>query len=525
MPTSRTYNAIRNTLFGLGGQAFAAVLGILCRTIFVRLLDENYLGINGLFANILSVLSLMELGIAPAMVYSMYKPLAEENYEKLSSLLRLYRKAYLIIALAIGLVGMGLVPFLSFFMKEVPAGISIEYIRIVFLFVLASTVISYFYAYKGSVLIADQKNFINVVYKNGMEFVKYGGQVAVLAVCWWQNIHAGTAFLLYLSVQILTNFITNFLIARRVDRMYPFLKNKGALPLLKEEKQELVKNVGGLFCHKIGGVVLNGTDNMIISVFIGVGVVGLYNNYLMLINLIKMALEQVINSITASIGNLFATEDQNHTYRVFKTTMFLNYLAYGFSFICFWNLLSPFVAWWLGDKWLIGNATLLVVLLHFLFNGLQQAVVAFSNASGIFWATRYKPFLECIVNLGVSIWLAKEIGLPGVFIGTVASFFSSFWIGAYVLYKKAFSLSVMRYFLRFGLYTGMSVAVAFGLQFVCNLIFTEAMLWQIVLRFAVCAIGSVCLVLPFVKTEEFSYIKKLLSSMLGKIKGKVCKAK
>ena len=229
MPTSRTYNAIRNTLFGLGGQAFAAVLGILCRTIFVRLLDENYLGINGLFANILSVLSLMELGIAPAMVYSMYKPLAEENYEKLSSLLRLYRKAYLIIALAIGLVGMGLVPFLSFFMKEVPAGISIEYIRIVFLFVLASAVISYFYAYKGSVLIADQKNFINVVYKNGMEFVKYGGQVAVLAVCWWQNIHAGTAFLLYLSVQILTNFITNFLIARRVDRMYPFLNISFAL--------------------------------------------------------------------------------------------------------------------------------------------------------------------------------------------------------------------------------------------------------------------------------------------------------
>ena len=503
---SRTTNVIRNIIGGVGGQIFTSILMFVCRTYFIKLLGAAYLGVNGLFSNILSMLSLAELGIGPAIVFSMYKPIADNDELHIAKLMNFYKSAYRIVACVVAVIGLVLLPFLNYLIKDTGG---VENLRLIFILILSNTVISYFYAYKGSMLNADQKSYITVIFRNIFAVIQNIAQIIVLII-------TGN-FILYLIVQIITTFLGNFIQAIYVDKKYPFLVKYKNEKIDKDERKSIMKRVQGMMMHKIGGFVLNSTDNLVLSKFVGLVAVGVYSNYLMIINLVKTYVSFFSSSISASVGNLIAKETKEKRYEVFNSIFLVYFWIYALCFIAFWVLFKPFMTWWLGSDYLLGSATLFVVLLNFYCYGIQECINTFTNATGMFWETRHKPIAECIINLGVSIFLASKIGILGVFIGTMASYVCTFWINPIVIYKKQFNKNVIVYFARYALYVIIACGTALGLEWLCSQLMPKPDLLTIVLRCLICAIVPnklFCAI--FFKTKEFRYCKGQFKNIIKK---------
>lgn len=492
---SRTTNVIRNAIGGIGGQLFTSIFMFVCRTYFIKLLGATYLGINGLFSNILSMLSLAELGIGPAIVFSMYKPIAENDEVHIAKLMNFYKSAYRIVALFVAGIGVCLVPFLEFLIKDAP---DVENLKLIFVLILSNTVVSYLYAYKGSMLNADQKAYVAVIIRNVFSVIQNISQIIVLVI-------SGN-FIIYLITQMVTTFLGNLVQAKYVDKKYPFLVKYKSEKIDKTERADIMKRVRGMMMHKIGGFVLNSTDNLVISKFVGVVAVGIYSNYLMIINIIKKFVHQFSGSISASVGNLIASEGKEKSYTVFNSVLLIFFWLYSFCTICFWVMFQPFIEWWIGKDYLLGATTLFLVLINFYCTGIQECVNTFTNATGLFWETRHKPIVECIINLGVSIVLAYKIGIAGVFIGTLASYLCTFWINPVLVFKKQFKKSSVTYFIKFSFYFILTVLVALLLGNLCNHIFKTVSLFNIVLRLLMCiVIPNVLYIALFCKTKEFKY--------------------
>lgn len=503
---SRTSNVIRNIIGGVGGQIFTSLLTFVCRTYFIRLLGAEYLGVNGLFANILSMLSLAELGIGPAIVFSMYKPIANNDELHIAKLMNFYKSAYRLVAIVVASIGLILVPFLDHLIKDT-AGV--EHMEIIFMLILSNTVVSYFYAYKGSMLNADQKGYIVVIIRNIFAVVQNIVQIIILLLT--------GSFMLYLIVQIITTFIGNLCQAVYVDKKYPFLTQYRSKSIDKTERRDIMKRVRGMMMHKLGGFVLNGTDNLILSKFVGLAAVGIYSNYSMIITMVKTYVTFFSSGISAGVGNLIAKETKEKSYNVFKSIFLVYFWIYALCFICFWVLFKPFIQWWIGNDYLLGNMTLFVILLNFYCNGVQECINTFTNATGLFWETRHKPIAECIINLGVSIILADKIGISGVFIGTMVSFICTFWINPIVIYKKQFNEKVIRYFIRFAVYMLLAVVIAVGMERLCCVVSTDATILNILFRCVMSAVvPNVIFILLFFKTKEFGYCAALVKNIIKK---------
>lgn len=503
---SRTTNVIRNIIGGVGGQIFTSILMFVCRTYFIKLLGAAYLGVNGLFSNILSMLSLAELGIGPAIVFSMYKPIAENDEQHVAKLMNFYKYAYRMVAIVVAVIGLILVPFLDHLIKD-PG--NVENLRLIFLLILSNTVISYCYVYKASMLNADQKGYVCIIIRNIFAVVQNVAQIIVLIL-------TGN-FILYLVVQMITTFMANFVQSKYVDRKYPFLVKYKHEKIDNIERGQIMRRVSGMMMHKFGGFVLNSTDNLVLSKFVGLVAVGIYSNYLMIINLVKTYVSFFSNSISASVGNLIASETKEKSYSVFKAIFFMHFWIYAMCIICFWTLFKPFILWWIGDEYLLGEVTLLIVLLNFYCTGIQECINTFTNATGLFWETRHKPIAECIINLGVSIVLAAKMGISGVFIGTLVSYLCTFWINPVVVYRKSFEKKVIGYFIRFALYLLLAVAAALGTEYLCSMISQDATILNIIIRAAVCVtLPNIIFALIFFKTEEFKYFMGLVKKIIKK---------
>ena len=515
----RTKNSMMNMVAALIGQGVSVIVSFIARVAFVHILGEDYLGINGLFTNILTVLSLVELGVGPAIVYSLYKPLAEHDTEKVKVLMKLFKKAYILIGVLVLVLGFGVTPFLDVFIKEMPA--NIPHIRLIFMMFVVNTAISYFFSYRRSLIIADQRRYVDT-------FTHYGFFAAMNAV------QIGILFLthnyfLFLGMQLLTTLLENIVISVLAKRMYPYLKEKTDEKLDKDTKQQIVRNTSAMVFHKIGGIVVGSTDNIIISSVIGVVTVGIYSNYQLVINALKSIISQVFQAMTASIGNLGATESRDRAYEVFKPVFFLNFWIYSFSSICLFVLFNPFIELCFGKNLLFTPDVVFIVVLNFYLTGMRQAVLTFRDAFGIYWQDRFKPLFESVINLVVSISLAQVLGVFGVFVGTAVSTLTTcFWIEPYILYKHAFDRPVRYYFVNYGLYTLLTVGAGVLTWAACS-IFSEVTWFSLFGKAAFCLlIPNGLYLLLFHRTANFRYLmdtvlpvaKSFLSGIRGRLKGK-----
>lgn len=509
---ARTQNSIRNVLSAMIGQLGGILVNLLARVFFLHYLNQTYLGLNGLFTNVLTMLSLVELGVGPAMAYSLYKPLADHDVERLKSHMAFYKKAYVTIGLAIAALGLAFLPFYTVFMDEVP---DIPRLNTIYLLFVANTVVSYFYSYKRSLIICDQKKYIETAVHYGAYFLLNVVQIIFLALT--KN------YVVFLMLQVLSTWLENFILARKADKLYPFLREKNVRPMDKTDSQVIFRNVAAMSMHKVGAVVVNSTDNILISKLIGLASAGLYSNYYTIIHPLQTITNQIFESIVASVGNLTATvKDGNveHLMETFYDVFFFAFWIFTFCSICLLNLLHPFIEFmWLRNRgWLLDNATLYVLVLNFYLYGMRRPVLTFRDATGAFWNDRFKPIFESIINLVASILLAKPFGIAGIFLGTlVSTVTTSLWVEPMVLYHNVFYAHMRKYFARFFSYTAVGLVICVITTWLCSHVGYS--LISILPRALIClTVPNLLLLVVFYRTKEFQYFRRLGKTILGKVK-------
>lgn len=497
---SRTQNSKRNILLSVANQILTILLSFASRTVFIYFLGAEYLGLNGLFSNILSVLSLSELGISSAMTFSMYKPLADGNKQSISALITFYKKLYSIVGAVIAALGLTILPFLSFIVNGEE---QVSNIHIYYLLFLANSVSSYFFTYKTSVIIADQKEYTLKVLNMAAAAATFVIQYIVLLIM--------RSFAAYLIVQLVVSVALNAVCAAKAERMYPYIKEKQELP--SEEKRTIFDNVKSFFAYHLGSVVLNNIDNILISILINTITVGIYSNYNLIITKISSITQLFFTSIQSSIGNLNTDASAERKYDLFKLLCFVQFWIYGFCSICFCVLFQDFIVLWLGENFLIDKVSMYMGIATFYIQGYLYPIWCFRNTTGLFRQAKYIMLPAAAINLVLSIIMGIKFGLAGILAATViARLLTNMWFEPYTLFKKYFFKPVSRYFIK----QFLQVLLVIGIIFIIEFGFSFAAIDSPILLFSAKLI--VCLIVPngiffimFRKTDEFkTIIKKIM---------------
>ena len=508
---SRTNNMIRNVSWSFLGQGLGILASFIVRIVFIRILGSTYLGLDGLFSNILTILSLSELGVGTAITYSLYKPLAEKDESKLKSLMALFKKVYTVIGLVIFGIGFGLTPFLSFFINDMP---DIKGLEIIYMLFVTNTAVSYFFSYKRNLILADQNRHIETIYRYGFYIAMNFIQIIYLLI--------SKDYFGYLIIQVIMTILSNWSLSLKADKMYPFLKDKKIEKLSKKDKNEIVKNTKGLMIQKVGNVVVNSTDNIFISKFVSLASVGLYSNYRLVIYALSMVINQIYASLTPGIGNFFIDQDESRRIELFKKSNFITFWLSYFCSICLIVLFNDFIYMFAGKDYIFGIGVVFIIVFNFYITVMRKVIISFREAAGLFYKDRYRTVFEVVSNLIVSIVLAKYLGVLGVFIGTVISYFSlSFWVEVYVLFKDGLKSSVSRYYLDYFSKMVLTLIVGFILYLLCGLIGGHILVRFIIKCFICVLVPNIVFILIYRNSSEFSYFKDLGLGIISKLKKKV----
>lgn len=501
----RTKNSFKNISMSIITQFTMVLLGFLSRKIFLDNLGITYLGVNGLLTNVLSLLGLLEGGIGISITYNLYKPLADNDTKKVTALMQLFRKAYIVIAAIVCLLSILLYPIIISMIGEDE---SIKNMTIVYIIFMMKNVLSYLYAYKWTIINADQKGYI--LSKRNLIFS------IITTICKIIVLMVTRNYVLFLIIEVMIMIFQSVANGRVVDRLYPYIREKQTYQLDKETKYNIIENVKALFLHSIGSYCVFGTDNLIISKFVNVASVGLYSNYSMIIGQLTTILGSAIGGIGSSVGNLIATESEEKTYEVFKVSYLINFWSYSLCIVILYNLLNPFIDWWLGEGYLLDRFTFIVILVNCYLGGLRGAIGTFKVKAGIFVQDKYMPLIESVINLSVSLILVNQIGLAGVFLGTtISSVCIVFWNVPRLVYKHVFHQPVYRFFLKYALYAGLTILMCFLTQLICDQFVIGDPFFSLIVKGLVCCIiPNAFYILLFYKTKEFKQILSVMKYLM-----------
>lgn len=431
---TRTTNALRNISSGLGSQVLALLLAFVNRTVFLRCLSVDYLGIQGLFSDILTMLSLADLGFGTAMAYSMYEPLAKGDRERLAGLTTLYKKVYRVIAAAVILLGLALLPALRWIVRTET---EIPHLQRYYLLYLANTAASYFVVYKTCILQADQKGYL--ITRNNMIFSAASSIFCCIFLVLTRN------YTVYLCIQVLFTYLRNFRISRLAERQYPYILEESPLPAA--ETRSIFRSIRAVFLYKLSGVLINATDNTLISVLIGTEMVGYYSNYSMITAKLYGFLSTLFYSLTASLGNLIVQEDEEKRFEIFRVMQTVSILLSTFCVVCLALLVQDFIRVWLGEGYVLDGLTVAAVVFNFYFSIALMPIWVFREATGLYRKTRYVMLATAAVNLIASVWLGRRWGLGGIVLATsLAKLTTYFWYEPKLLFRGYFGRSCRVYF-------------------------------------------------------------------------------
>ena len=491
------------------------MLNFVVRTIFIYCLNEAYLSVNGLYSNILTVLSLAELGFGSAMVYRMYAPVAVKDYQKAAALLQFYKKIYIIIGVVIFFLGLCVIPFMDYIIKDKPdiSGLTLYYI----LFLVNTSISYWFSSYKASVLYADQKEYIKTNVQNTMAILQSGLQIVLLLLF--------RKYLLYLLIQLAGNIFLNLYVAHLVDKRYPEIQTYQGASLSAEERVQIRKDTEALVLSRFGHVALNGTDNIIISAVVGVLWVGRLSNYTLICDSVTSVLCQITAAITGSLGNFFATEDKHAGYALFKKVEFLNFWLYGFSFIALVTLLDPFVQIWAGERFVLGLPISIAIAINFFVAGYMNTLWVFRSTIGLFKQGKFRPILVAILNIILSIFLGKLWGVFGVLFATFLSRAAiSLWYDPLILHRYGFEVSCKPFFARYFRRVLLLTTILIVMLTIRYVVLSSA---TTVLRFAVMTmftaiVPNAIFWLAYHRCEEYAYFRSIVKDrVIAPIRGKL----
>ena len=503
MKSERKKSSFKNMITAVSSNVLTIIVGLVAQAVFIKILGSEYLGLNGLFSNVISMLGIVELGMGSAIIYNMYKPIAENDYEKIKSLMHFYKKSYLIITVIISIIGIMIIPFIKYIVDIESVTVDVN-VYLVYILFLLETICSYILSYKRSMLYADQKEYITNIIHMGYTIIVNTMQLTFLSFT--------HDYYLYLIIKVIMRLVENIVISSYVNRRYSYLLDNNVTKLDSKTEKDIFQKIKALFFHKIGGFIVSGTDNIIISKYLGLVTVGLYSNYYMIINAVQTVINHIIQATRASVGNLLVTESKKKQFDIFNKIRFVNFWISCFSSICIFIIMDSFITIWIGYKFVLPTKVLLVLVINFFIVSSRSTYGAFKEAAGIFYEDRFVPIIESLLNIVLSIIFVKKFGLMGVFMGTVASGLV-LWCYSYpkYVYKNLFGRSyydyikeTIYYLIVFVLIAGFSYSLAILISF-------ENVYLQFISNVLIALIvPNVIMLLLFSKDENFKYFINML---------------
>lgn len=505
---SRTDYSVQNIFANFIGYGLNILISFACRMVFVRVLSAEYLGVGGLFANILSVLSLSELGVGSAIGYALYKPIAENNHGKIASLMKFYGKAYRIIGCVVGVIGLCLLPFLGVIIREQP-NIS-ESLQLIYLLYLFNSASSYFFSYKSTLLTASQRGYVVTSISYAIVIIQNVLQMIFLLIT--------KDFMSYLIIQILCGLITNIVIAKKAGHDYSYIKDSDIPSLPKAEQQILTKNIKALTVYRLSGVLVNNTDNIVITYFNGLVTTGTASNYLLLSGMLNSLLGMIFNSISASVGNLNATESEEKKYQFFNILNFSNFWLFGWASIGIAAVSTDLIHLLFGSQYVLPPAIPIILALNFYMVGMQNTVWTYKHSLGLFKQGQNILFFTAIINIIGDIVLGSKYGLVGIFAATaIARVLTNIWYDPYAVFKYGLHTAPLKYAKRYIMYLVILVVTACLTYFACSLVQLPILFSVISKLLLATLIPNFAFWLIFRKSEEFQYLRKTSIRALKRI--------
>lgn len=488
----RTKNATRNIIFGVILKAYQIIVPFLMRTAMIYLMGVQYLGLNSLFTSILQVLNLAELGVGSAMIYSMYKPIAEDDNATICALMKLYKTYYRIIGLVIAVIGCALTPFIPKLISgDVPDNLNIY---LLYLLNLGATVLSYWlYAYKNCILQAHQR--VDIVSKVSLvtSTIQYALQLLVL---WLFK-----DYYLYVIVLLATQALTNITTAMCADRIYPQFKPKGQIAT--EEKKAINNRIKDLFTSKIGGIIYDSADTIVISSFLGLTALAIYQNYFYILNAITGLLTVVFSACTAGIGNSIVVETKEKNYKDLNKFTFIICWGAGFCAVCLLCLYQPFMELWVGKDLMLSSSAVICFVVYFFVRQLNSLFNTYKDASGMWHEDRFRPLVAALTNLALNLILVQFIGLYGILISTVLAIVcvGMPWLLHNlftVIFEKKYLVGYLKNLLYYCFIILINCTITY---FICTKV-NAGLITTLVIR------GAICVVLPNL-IYLFAYYKRI----------------
>lgn len=410
MKIERTKNATRNIIFGVILKIYQIFVPFVIRTAIIYLLGVEYLGLNSLFTSVLQVLNLAELGVGSAMVFSMYKPIAEDDTNTICALMRLYKIYYRVIGSVVLGLGLILLPFMPKLINgDVPPDMNVY---VLYVMNLTATVLSYWlFAYKNCILQAHQRVDITSKVTLFTDTVKYIFQFAVLAI--FHN------YYLFVIVLLFSQVVTNITIAIMSNKMYTQYQAKGSLP--KATIKQINRRIRDLFTSKLGSVIVNSSDTIVISAFLGLTVLAIYQNYFYLITAVTGFISIVFNACTAGVGNSLIVDTKEKCYKDFRTFTFIIVWIAGVCTICFLCLFQPFMELWVGKNLMVEFPIVICLCIYFFVMEINTLLNLYKDAAGMWHEDRFRPLVTALTNLTMNLIMVQFWGLYGITLSTVVS--------------------------------------------------------------------------------------------------------
>ena len=495
---NRVENSARNAMVGIVAQCIQMISTFVCRMIFVRCLNSEYLGVSGLFTNVLSMLSVAELGVGSAITFELYKVLAEDDQEQIASLMLLYRKAYHAIGIVIGICGLGCLPFIKLLVTT-DTTIS-ENIYILFLLYLAEVVVSYFFSYKQSIIEVAQQNYIVTIVDVFTGVIRNIIQCVILLIT--HN------FLLYLIVQVLLRVVFNIIISGIADQLFPVIKRHDAKELPKEMKKRMFRNIRYVFVPNILGKLMSGTDNIIITALGGLAVTGLNSNYSLIISTIITFTTKIQRAISASVGNINAVESDENKLNSFYEVFLIYFWMYFWCATCYILLIQDTIEIFFGKQYVLPMKIGIITALNFMYQEHSTCRSAYHSTMGLFKYGRYVSMISNPVNIILSVFLGKMWGLFGVLLATLLSRMMYGWYSARLTFKYGFKKSVCGYYVKVCIYWGTGAAILGITWLLCELPQIGNMVMDLIYRMVICfSVPNALFFIAFSKTKEMGRVK------------------
>lgn len=410
MKLEKTKNTARAIKAGTAFKIYQMLVPFLMRTAMIQFMGVEYLGLNSLFSSVLQVLNLAELGVGSAMVFSMYRPIAEDDERTICALMGLYRKYYRLIGLIIGVVGLLLTPAVPRLVSgEIPGDLNVYTL---YLLNLGATVLTYWlFAYKNCLLQAHQRTDVVSIISLVTTTVQYGIQLIVIV--WIKD------YYLYVIVMLATTALNNLITAVVATRMYPAYKPAGQLD--EGQIKAIKQKIRDLFTGKLGYVILRYADTLVISSFLGLVVLAVYQNYFFILSSVIGVLEIVYSAVIAGLGNSFVTESKSKQYADLEKFTFSLMWINGVCLCCFLGLYQPFMNVWVGQEYMLDFSSVICFASYFYVYILNRLLNVYKDAAALWHQDRFRPLVTAATNLGLNLLLVNVWGLYGVLLSTVVS--------------------------------------------------------------------------------------------------------